>query len=180
MDGSQTVDDGTEAVDRQQYLTFTLRTELFAIGIRRVKEILEYGRVTAVPMMPECIRGVINLRGAVVPVVDLAVLFWRQNSKASRRTCIVIIEGAGDGGSQDIGIVVDAVNEVLEIRDEDIEPPPALGNRLKTDFVSGMGKVNDRFVIIFDVDNTLSFDGLAAEHEKHLAAASGLEAPEAA
>lgn len=146
---------------QQQYLTFQLGSEMFATGILCVKEIIEYGELTAVPMMPECIRGVINLRGAVVPIVDLACRFGRPSAPLSRRTCIVIIEAEGEGGQQDIGVVVDAVSEVLEIQDGEIEPAPAFGARIRTDFIRGMGKVEGRFVIILDVDQVLSLDDLA-------------------
>jgi purine-binding chemotaxis protein CheW len=149
------------AADHQQYLTFTLGGEMFAIGILCVKEIIQYGNITAVPMMPDCIRGVINLRGAVVPVVDLARRFWRRGTEAARRTCIVIVEVEGEEGRQDVGVVVDAVSEVLEIRADQIEPAPAFGTRIRTDFIRGMGKINGRFVVIFDVAKVLSLDELA-------------------
>lgn len=152
----------TDAVaERQQYLTFVLGSETFAIGILCVKEIIEYGDLTVVPMMPECVRGVINLRGAVVPVVDLASRFGRAATQLTRRTCIVIIEVEGAGERQDIGVIVDAVNEVLEIRESAIEPPPAFGAKVRTDFIRGMGKVEGRFVIILNVDKVLSLDDLA-------------------
>lgn len=152
----------TAELDQQQYLTFNLGNEIFAIGILAIKEIIEYGNLTEVPMMPEFIRGVINLRGAVVPVVDLAARFGRKGTAATRRTCIVIIEMGKDGEHQDIGVIVDTVNEVLEILPQDIEPAPAFGAKLRTDFISGMGKVASRFVIILDVDNVLSVDEMAA------------------
>lgn len=144
-----------------QYLTFTLRGEMFAIGILNIKEILEYGSLTAVPMMPDFIRGVINLRGAVVPVVDLAARFGGTSSEVTKRTCIVIIEVNADAGQQDIGVVVDAVSEVLEIPAGEIEPPPAFGAKIRADFIHGMGKVDGKFVIILNVDKVLSVDELA-------------------
>ena len=144
-----------------QYLTFTLGKEMFAIGILNIKEILEYGQLTSVPMMPAFIRGVINLRGAVVPVVDLGARFGGQQSEITKRTCIVIIEVATDDTRQDIGVVVDAVSEVLEIPEEEIEPAPAFGARIRADFIAGMGKVNGKFVIILEVDKVLSVDELA-------------------
>lgn len=144
-----------------QYLTFTLGKEMFAIGILNIKEILEYGSLTAVPMMPEFIRGVINLRGSVVPVVDLAARFGGKRSQVTKRTCIVIIEVTSDEGRQDIGVVVDAVSEVLEIPDTEIEPAPAFGAKIRADFIQGMGKVDGKFVIILEVDKVLSADELA-------------------
>ena len=147
--------------DESQYLTFTLRGEMFAIGILNIKEILEYGQLTGVPMMPEFIRGVINLRGSVVPVVDLAARFGGKRSEVTKRSCIVIIEVNGEDGRQDIGVVVDAVSEVLEIPATEIEPPPAFGAKIRADFIQGMGKVDGRFVIILNVDRVLSVDELA-------------------
>ncbi|MBI1174654.1 MAG: chemotaxis protein CheW [Sideroxydans sp.] len=152
-----------EAVaEQQQYLTFMLSGEVFAIGILVIKEIIEYGQLTTVPMMPDFIRGVINLRGSVVPVVDLSARFGRGKTELTRRTCIVIIEVGGDGGeSQTVGVMVDAVNEVLEIPANEIEPAPAFGAKIRTDFIQGMGKVDGKFVILLDVDNVLSVDELA-------------------
>jgi purine-binding chemotaxis protein CheW len=144
-----------------QYLTFTLGKEMFAIGILNIKEILEFGSLTPVPMMPEFIRGVINLRGSVVPVVDLAARFGGRPSVETKRTCIVIIEVSTEDGRQDIGVVVDAVSEVLEIPNSEIEPAPAFGAKIRTDFIQGMGKVNGTFVIVLDVDKVLSVDELA-------------------
>jgi purine-binding chemotaxis protein CheW len=146
--------------DQQQYLTFMLGGEVFAIGILAIKEIIEYGNLTEVPMMPDYIRGVINLRGSVVPVVDLSARFGRKNTELTRRTCIVIIEVASDQEKQVIGVVVDAVNEVLEIQADQIEPPPAFGAKIRTDFIRGMGKVEGKIVIILNVDNVLSIDDL--------------------
>ncbi|MDP2110098.1 MAG: chemotaxis protein CheW [Thiobacillus sp.] len=146
--------------DQQQFLTFMLGGEVFAIGILAIKEIIEYGNLTEVPMMPDYIRGVINLRGSVVPVVDLSARFGRKNTELTRRTCIVIIEVASDQEKQVIGVVVDAVNEVLEIQADQIEPPPAFGAKIRTDFIRGMGKVEEKFVIILNVDNVLSIDDL--------------------
>ena len=140
----------------QQYLTFSLGGEVFALGILNVKEIIEFGQITEIPMMPAFIRGVINLRGAVVPVIDLSARFGGSSSTVSRRTCIVIVE-LGDGEErQDLGVIVDAVNEVLEIPRADIEPPPSFGARIRADFIQGMGKVDGHFVIILNVERVLS------------------------
>lgn len=145
----------------QQYLTFTLAGEQFAVGTLSVKEIIEYGRLTDVPMMPPSIRGVINLRGAVVPVIDLGVRFGGRQMEIGRRTCIVILEVDQVDERQVIGILVDAVSEVLEIDPAAIEPPPAFGAHVRTDFIHGMGKVGDRFVILLDIGRVLSVDELA-------------------
>jgi purine-binding chemotaxis protein CheW len=149
------------ARDPLQYLTFMLRGEVYAIGILSIKEIIEYGGLTGVPMMPATIRGVINLRGAVVPVMDLAVRFGKPPGEVTKRTCIVIVEIDAGGERQVVGIVVDAVNAVQEIAPEDIEPPPGFGMAIAADFVSGMGKVNGRFVVLLDVLQVLAIDGLA-------------------
>ena len=112
-------------------------------------------------MMPGFIRGVINLRGSVVPVVDLSVRFGRNKTEISRRTCIVIIEVEGDGEKHDIGVMVDSVSEVLEIPRSEIEPPPAFGAKIRVDFIHGMGKVAGKFVIILDANKVLSVDELS-------------------
>lgn len=151
------------STEQQQYLTFNLGEEMFAIGILSIREIIEYGDLTEVPMAPPFIRGVINLRGSVVPVVDLSVRFGRPSGEITRRTCIVIIEtGTPENPSgQQMGIVVDAVSEVLEIPASEIEPPPEFGARIRIDFISGMGKVNGKFVVLLDVGRILSIDEVA-------------------
>lgn len=145
-----------------QYLTFMLSGEVFAIGILSIKEIIEYGNLTEVPRMPGFIRGVINLRGAVVPVIDLGVRFGKSSSNVSRRTCIVIIEVQHEGEQQVVGVMVDAVNEVLDIPAGEIEPAPSFGARIRADFIQGMGKVDGKFVIILDVDHVLSVDEMSS------------------
>lgn len=168
--------DGSGDDEQNQYLTFVLCGDMFAIDILRIKEIIEYGTLTAVPMMPEFIRGVINLRGAVVPVVDLASRFGRTPTETTRKTCIVIIEVQTAGGEQDVGVIVDAVSEVLDIPPEEVEPPPTLGSKIRTEFIAGMGKVNGHFVIILDVDRVLSMDEMVLiSHvgEQGIAAAVG-------
>lgn len=147
--------------EQGQYLTFLLGGEMFAIGILGIKEIIEYGSLTTVPMMPEFIRGVINLRGAVVPVVDLSARFGRQSTEVTRRSCIVIIEAEAGSEKHDVGVVVDSVSEVLEIPDAEIEPAPSFGAKIRSDFIHGMGKVGGKFVIILDADKVLSVDEMA-------------------
>jgi len=146
------------AIEPSQYLTFLLAGESFAIGILRIKEIIEYADLTTVPMMPACVRGVINLRGAAVPVLDLQARFGRQPSAVTKRTCIVIVEVQSDDGVQVLGVVVDAVSEVIDIAPADIEPPPAFGAHLPTNFIHGMGKVKGRFVILLELDHVLAMD----------------------
>ena len=149
---------GSAATEAQthQYLTFMLGGEVFAIGILSIKEIIEYSSLTEVPMMPASVRGVINLRGAVVPVTDLLIRFGKKSSAVTKRTCIVIIEVAGQGERQDIGVVVDSVDSVLDIPASEIEPPPTFGAGIRTDFIRGMGKVNGKFVILLDVNHVLA------------------------
>ena len=146
---------------QSQYLTFLLGGEMFAIPILNIKEIIEYGSLTTVPMMPAFIRGVINLRGSVVPVVDLAVRFGRKAGEATRRTCIVIIEIESGDEKQDVGVVVDTVSEVLEIPRNEVEQAPSFGARIRADFIRGMGKINGKFVIILAVNHVLSIDEMA-------------------
>jgi len=149
--------------EQQQFLTFNLGEEMFAIGILSIREIIEYGQLTEVPMVPPFIRGVINLRGSVVPVIDLSIRFGRPSGPVTKRTCIVIIETAHEEGQhgQQMGIVVDAVSEVLEIPASDIEPPPEFGAKIRIDFISGMGKINGKFVVLLDVNRILSIDEVA-------------------
>ena len=149
------------AGEAHQYLTFSLAGEMFAVGILNVKEIIEYGNLTEIPMMPTFIRGVINLRGAVVPVVDLAARFGGKATEIGRRTCIVIVELRQEEGRHDIGVMVDAVSEVLEIPGSEIEPPPTFGAKIRADFIAGMGKVNSKFVIILDIMRVLSVDEMS-------------------
>ncbi len=168
------------AAEPQQYLVFSLCGETFAIGICSIKEIIEYGQLTEVPMMPELVRGVINLRGAVVPVVDLAVRFGRKPTEVARRTCIVIVETEAQPGEvQVIGVIVDAVNVVLDIPAQEIEPAPSFGARIRSDFIEGMGKVAGKFVILLSLRHALSVDELsdivgAAEAAQGAAAPPGL------
>jgi len=145
-----------------QYLTFTLAGETFAIGILAIKEIIEHRGVTEVPMMPAAIRGVINLRGAVVPVLDLLARFGKPSSVVGKRTCIVIVEMVLHDERQVIGVMVDAVSEVLDIPACDIEPAPSFGTRVGREFIAGMGKVRGKFVILLNVDQVLSLSDIDA------------------
>jgi purine-binding chemotaxis protein CheW len=162
VESMQRTSAGAERHDQNQYLTFMLGRETFAVGILSIKEILEYEAPTDVPMMPPFVRGIVNLRGAVVPVIDLSVRFGRAGNPTTKKTCIVIVETCTPEGSQVFGVLVDAVNEVLEIAGTDIEAPPNFGTTVRTDFIKGMGKVRDRFVIILDVDAALSVEDMAA------------------
>ena len=152
----------SQAEEQQQYLTFMLGGETFAIGILGIKEIIEYHGLTEVPMMPACIRGVINLRGAVVPVLDLAARFGKKSSEVTKKTCIVIVEVESGEERHDMGVVVDAVNAVLEIPRSEIEPPPSFGAKIRSDFIEGMGKVGGKFVILLNVHQVLSTEEVGA------------------
>ena len=153
---------GAEVAQAGQYLTFVLGTETFAIGIMAIKEIIEYTHLTEVPMMPAYVRGVINLRGAVVPVLDLPIRFGKPASAVTRRTCIVVIEVMLGSERHILGLVVDAVSAVLDIPSGEIEPPPAFGASIRTEFIQGMAKVGGKFVILLNVDRVLAADELQA------------------
>src|SRR5262245_40058860 len=146
----------------QQYLTFLLGGETFAFSIQSVMEILQYIDPTSVPMMPECVRGVINLRGSVVPVMDLAVRFGRPASGVGRKTCIVILEIRVDGTMHRFGVLADAASEVLEIGSDAIEPVPEFGVKIDTRFVSGLGKVAGKFVVILQPEQLFLVDEIGA------------------
>lgn len=145
-----------------QYLTFHISGEMFALGILSIKEIIEYGNVTAVPMLPGHFRGIINLRGAVVPVLDLAARFGRPGSATTRRTCIVIVEIEAGPERRVVGAMVDSVSAVIEIRSSEIEPAPTFGAHLRTDYILGVGKVGGRLVILLDPDQVLASEDGAA------------------
>jgi purine-binding chemotaxis protein CheW len=143
-------------VQREQYLTFFIRGEEYAAGILRVKEIIEYETVTRVPTTPAHVRGVINLRGAVLPVIDLAAKFGHGESEATRTTCIVIVETRQQGNVVVVGIMADSVSEVVDIAGDAIEPPPSFGTSVHIDFLIGMGKLDNRLVLVLDMDRVLS------------------------
>ncbi len=139
-----------------QYLSFQLAGEEFAFGILRVKEILEYDTLTRVPNAPPAVRGVINLRGAVVPVLDLAHLFGLPATAVTKRSCVIIVEVRVDEQELVMGILADAVNQVIELAPDTIEPAPAFGSRVRVEYLVGMGKVDSRkFVLILDIDRLL-------------------------
>ena len=154
-----------------QYLTFTLGSEVFAVNISKVREVLDFTAITKVPGTPEFMRGVINLRGSVVPVVDLRIKFGMSKTEKTVRTSIIIMDVALDSETAILGSLVDSVQEVLDLEPGQIEPAPRIGTRLKTEFIKGMGKRNGQFIIILDIDKVFSSDELA------LAQASGEEAP---
>ncbi len=154
---------------RSQYLSFSLRETEYAVGILKVKEILQYEQTTRVPSTPRSIRGVINLRGQVVPVVDLAAKFGLGETDPSRLTCILIVEAQLDGASTVVGIMADSVREVIELGADDIEPTPAFGTQVRVDFLLGVGKMANRFVLLLDLDRVISAD--EKEFAREIAAA---------
>lgn len=150
--------------EEKQYLTFMLGSEMFSLDILCIKEIIWYAGLTEVPMMPACIRGVINLRGAVVPVMDLSARFNRPATPVGKSTCIVIteVESVTAGERQNMGVVVDAVQAVLEIPSSEIEPPPNFGAKIRAEFIEGIAKVNGKFVIVLNVQKVLSAEEIGA------------------
>ncbi len=147
--------------DVNQFLTFVLNGEVYGINILNIKEIIDYGNITRVPMVPGFIAGVINLRGSVVPVVDLAVRFMQNASQKTKRSSIVILEIKYEDQPMDIGVTVDVVNEVLDILSSDIESAPMFGTKIRTDFISGMGKVDDQLLVLLEIENILSIAELS-------------------
>ena len=145
-----------EVIHQEQYLTFYLSGEEYAISILQVKEIIEYGAVTRVPSTPLSIRGVINVRGSVVPVVDLAVRFGLPENPVTSRTCIVIVEVDLDGERAMMGIVADAVSQVIELTAGEIVPPPAFGIPVRVDYLVGIGKLGRKFVLLLDINRVLT------------------------
>jgi len=151
--------------DTTQYLTFKLGEEMFALDIAKVREVLDFTNVTRVPRTPDFMRGVINLRGSVVPVVDLRRKFNMSISENTVNTCIIISEVTVDGDTTVLGCLADSVQEVIDLEPESIAPAPRIGTKLRTEFIKGMGKQNDRFVIILDIDQVFSADDLAIVHD---------------
>ncbi|MGO8795078.1 MAG: chemotaxis protein CheW [Candidatus Sulfotelmatobacter sp.] len=145
-----------------QYLTFFIAGEEYAVNILKVKEIIEYDTITAVPNTAPWIRGVTNLRGNVVPVIDLAVKFGLPPSNTSKFSCIVITEVSYDGDKLTMGVIADSVSQVLDFLENEVEPPPPFGTRLRIEFLLGMGRMGKKFCLILDIDKVLSADELLA------------------
>ena len=144
-----------------QYLTFKLEDEIFSLEISKVREVLDFTKVTKVPQTSDFMLGVINLRGSVVPVVDMRLKFGLSRAETSVNTCIIIVEIELDGETTVLGALVDSVQEVMELDPGQIEPPPRLGTRLNTKFIKGMGKRDDEFIIILDIDKVFSAEEFA-------------------
>jgi len=150
----------TKATNSEQYVTFSLADELFGLEVSRTREILSMTPVTKVPQTPDYLLGVINLRGQVVPVVDMRLKLGLPAGEETEDTCIIVVEVQVDGEAIVVGALADGVREVLEIRDDQIEPPPRLGTRLNIEFITGMGKVDEQFMILLNIDRVFSSDEL--------------------
>jgi len=151
-----------EVIESHQFLTFLVGAESFAMPIGSIREIIEFGGLTEVPLMPDFLRGVINLRGSVVPVIDLSVRFGRAPTVEAKRTCIIIMELVQDEQMLLLGVMVDAVSAVLSIGVDHIEPRPSFGAGIRADFIEGMINVSERFIVVLDVQRVLSVDELAS------------------
>lgn len=151
----------TETSATTQYLTFRLGEEVFALDITKVREVLDFTTLTKVPRMPAFMRGVINLRGAIVPVVDLRLKFGLTAAERTVNTCVIITETTVEGETTVLGALADSVQEVLDLGADTVLPPPRIGTKLKTEFIRGMGWQNDRLVIILDIDQVFSADELS-------------------
>ena len=145
-----------------KYLTFSLAMEEYGIGILKIKEIIGMMQITTVPRTPSFVKGVINLRGKVIPVVDLRLKFWMEEIGYTERTCIIVVEISVGTGSIQMGIVVDSVSEVLNIKAADMEETPAFGSKLDTDYIMGMAKMNGGVKILLDINKVLHTDEAAA------------------
>lgn len=145
----------------KQFLTFRIGSEQYGLELSQTREIIEYGGITAVPLMPNFLRGVINLRGEVVPVIDLAVRLGRKPVEVQKRTCIIVVELNNNEQNHVLGLLADAVSEVIEIDDDNIEDAPSFGANIRADFIQGIAKRDDGFVVLLDANSTLSIRELA-------------------
>ena len=144
-----------------QYLTFSLGDEVFAMDIRCVREIIQHGSMTMVPLMPDFVRGVINLRGSVVPVIDLQSRFGRARAQIGKKTCIIIFDSVSADEKVELGLLVDAVSEVIDIAQAHVEPAPQFGSTIRREFIHGMGKVGGEFIVILAPDRALDITEMA-------------------
>src|SRR5574341_385966 len=159
--------------EQTQYLTFQLAGEEYAIGILQVKEIIAYGTLTKVPQTPRSIRGVINLRGNVVPVADLAVKFGLPPSQVTDRSCVIIVETNPEGEKSVMGIVADSVNQVIDLPAQEILPAPTFGTQIRLDFLRGMGKAGLKFVLVLDIDKVLAAEDMIMSEERRINSSEG-------
>ena len=155
----------TEIAEATQYLTFKLDEEIFALDVAKVREILDFTDITKVPQTPDFMRGVINLRGSVVPVVDMRLKFGMSRTEKTVNTCIVVVEAATEGETTVLGALADSVQEVIELEPGQIEAAPRIGTKLRTDFIRGMGKHDGKFIMILDIDKVFSSDEITLVQE---------------
>jgi purine-binding chemotaxis protein CheW len=167
----------SEAAEQAQYLTFLLDNEEYAVGILKVREIIEYDTVTTVPKTPKWIRGVINLRGSVVPVVDMRIKFGMEECPVTRTTCILIVEGSWDGQATMMGVIADAVSQVMDISPESVQEVPSFGTRVRIEYLQGMAQLGKKFVLLLDIDKVLSEDEALDLTEASIAGAAEMNAP---
>jgi purine-binding chemotaxis protein CheW len=165
-----------EITETRQYLTFKLGNEIFATDVAKVREVLDLTTITQIPRTPDFMAGVINLRGSVVPVVDLRLCFEMSKTESTRNTCIVVVEVLLDNESTVIGALTDSVEEVIDLEPEQIQPAPRIGTHIRTDFIKGMGRRETQFIMILDIDKVFSADELtsvrAGEPAKHFVEAA--------
>ena len=152
----------TEITDSRQYLTFKLGDEVFATDVSKVREVLDFPAVTKIPRAPDFMSGVINLRGSVVPVVDLRLCLEMSKTEKTVNTCIVVVEMLLEGESTVIGALADSVEEVIDLEPDQIQPPPRIGAQIRTDFIKGMGKRDSQFIMILDIDRVFGAEELSA------------------
>ena len=152
----------TEITDTRQYLTFKLGGEVFAIDVSKVREVLDFTTMTKIPRTPDFMSGVINLRGNVVPVVDLRLCFEMSRTEKTVNTCIVVMEMLLEGESTVVGALADSVEEVIDLEPEQIQPAPRMGTQIRTDFIKGMGRRDAEFIMILDIDRVFSAEELSA------------------
>lgn len=149
-----------ESEDAHKYLTFLLPGKVYAVSIMKVKEIIEYGKVIDVPMMPDFINGAINLRGQVIPVIDLSIRLGGEAAEVERRTCIVVVDLLLVGKNMKVGLLVDAVSNVVDFQKSQIDPAPSFNGNINTNYIEGMGKTDDGFIILLNIDSLLSMDDM--------------------
>jgi purine-binding chemotaxis protein CheW len=162
----------TEITDTRQYLTFKLAEEVFAIDVAKVREVLDFTAITKIPRTPDFMSGVINLRGNVVPVVDLRLCFEMSKTEKTVSTCIVVVEMLIEGESTVIGALADSVEEVIDLEPDQIQPPPKMGTQIRTDFIKGMGRRDAQFIMILDIDRVFSAEELSAVRSTEVSAAA--------
>jgi purine-binding chemotaxis protein CheW len=150
-----------EITETRQYLTFKLGNEIFATDVENVREVLDLTTITKIPRTPEFMAGVINLRGSVVPVVDLRLCFEMTKTESTRNTCIVVVEVMLDNESTIIGALADSVEEVIDLEPDQIQPAPRIGTQIRTEFIKGMGKRDTQFIMILDIDRVFSAEDIA-------------------